>query len=503
MKRILRWLALVSGTAATLLAQPAGAPFDFAALKARARALAAKPYAPAVKSAPEWLQKLTYDQHRQIEFDPARSLWRGEGRSFQAQFFHPGWYFNRPVQINEVAGGRARPVAFKRDYFRYHQLPIGEVPADLGFAGFRLLYPVNGPARPHDELGAFLGASYFRLLAAGAYYGLSARGLALNTAEPGPEEFPVFSEFWLEQPAPGAKELALCALLESESVVGAYRIVLAPGETTVAHVRAAVFVRKAAKVFGIAPLTSMFWRGENTTERSDDFRPEVHDSDGLLLHTGAGEWIWRPLQNPAVLRTATFADRSPKGFGLLQRDRNFESYQDLEAHYHKRPGAWVEPVGDWGRGGVRLVEIPTKDEFNDNVVVFWIPETPPAPGAAVELEYRIHWSLRPPAAPGGFVHATRQGRSQAQEPDRHRFIVDFDGERLRALAEDAGVEAVLDLGPGATELHRTVQKNDTNGMWRVAVAVKPDGSKRPVELRCFLRLKQEALTETWSYLWQP
>jgi glucans biosynthesis protein len=457
-----------------------------------------------VRDAPEWLQKLTYDQHRIIEFDQNRTVWRAEKLPFQMQFFHPGWFFNQSVRINEIAGGQPRPIEFRREYFRYHQLKVGEVPSTLGFAGFKLLYPVNGPERPNDELGAFLGASYFRLLCQGAAYGLSARGLALNTAQPGPEEFPVFTEFWLERPSPSAKELTVYALLESESVAGAYRFRIAPGAETLVHVTAAVFARKNVAVFGVAPLTSMFWRGENSSERTEDFRPEVHDSDGLMLHTGGGEWIWRPVQNPAAVRVAAFADENVRGFGLVQRDRNFENYQDTEANYHARPSAWVEPVGKWGRGSVRLVEIPTKDEFNDNLVAFWVPEKLPALGEPLEIEYKLHWFMNQIGPPGGAVQSTRQGKSLAQEPDLHRFFVDFDGPALRELPADTkDLEHVLTAGDAGKIVHSSLQKIPANGRWRVTFSIRPNADHRPVELRCFLRRPGQTLTETWSYLWQP
>lgn len=504
--RVRRWFA--SLLAAGMAAGSAGGAeetFSFETLQARARAMAAKPHVAPVRDAPEWLQKLTYDEHRIIEFDQSRTLWRNEKLPFQVQFFHPGWYFNQSVRIHEVRTGRAEIVPFRRDYFRYHRLKVGEVPASLGFAGFRLLYPVNSPDRPQDETGAFLGASYFRMLCQGAHYGLSARGLALNTGEPAPEEFPVFSEFWLERPAAGAKQMTLYALLDSDSVTGAYRFTIAPGAETVMQVKATLFARKNAKVFGVAPLTSMFWRGENSNARSEDFRPEVHDSDGLLMQTGAGEWIWRPLQNPAGVRVVTFTDTNPRGFGFLQRDRNFENYQDTEARYDVRPSAWVEPVGQWGRGHLRLVEIPTADEFSDNMVAFWVPETLPAPGEPIEVEYRLRWVMDQVRPPGGFVYATRHGKSLAQEKERdlHRFIVDFDGESLRALPADTAIEPVVTVGETAKVAHTSVLKNPVTGMWRAAIALRPDGSGRPVELRCFLRRSKDTLTETWSYLWQP
>jgi glucans biosynthesis protein len=266
----------------------------------------------------------------------------------------------------------------------------------MGYAGFKLLYPLN---QANDELGAFLGASYFRLLCQKAVYGLSARGLALNTADPAGEEFPVFTEFWLERPAPGAKSIAILALLESPSVAGAYRFVITPGADTVAQVRAAVYARRDVKTFGLAPLTSMYWHGENSGQVPDDFRPEVHDSDGLMLFTGAGEWLWRPLTRPAAMRLTAFADDNPRGFGLVQRDRNFESYQDLEASYHQRPSAWVEPVGAWGGGACACSSCRRRMR---RTTTLWPSgrRTNCPLGEPVEFEYRLHWYLdqiNPPA----------------------------------------------------------------------------------------------------------
>lgn len=477
--------------------------FSLDVLKERARALAAAPHVARQGGVPEWLRSLNYDDLRRIQFDGRESLWGREKLPFQLQFLHPGFLYDRSVRVAELRDKRPIPVPFRREYFNYHGLTPGEIPESLGFAGFRVMYPLEGPTAPPSEAGSFLGASYFRFLPRGAAYGLSARGLAINTAEPGPEEFPVFTEFWVERPEPNARTFAVYALLESESVAGAYQFSIAPGESTVVEVHAFIYARKNPAVVGLAPLTSMFWRGENTHAFLDDYRPEVHDSDGLLLHTGTGEWIWRPLENPAHLRVSTFSDTDPRGFGLLQRDRNFENYQDLEASYHLRPGAWVEPLGKWGKGGVRLVELPTKDEFNDNIVAFWKPETLPPAGQPIEIRYRLHWVLEGAGSPAGFVRATRHGKTAHYEPGMERFVVDFDGPPLRSIEQEADVEPVLSIGAGAGLNHATLQKNRINGTWRVAFTVRPDGTGRPVEMRCFLRRGADVLSETWSYLWQP
>lgn len=475
-----------------------GEVFDFDVLRYRAKMLANAPYAQPVQL-PEWLNRLTYDEHRRIQFNAERTLWRREGLPFQVQFFHPGYIFNRMVRVSTLHHRQPHAVPFDQDFFNYDNLKVGEVPDSMGFSGLRFLYPLNNPA---DELGVFLGASYFRFLCERAFYGLSARGLALNTGLPKTEEFPIYREFWIERPAPQAKQLTVYALLDSESVAGALRFVITPGAETVMQVQTAFYFRKPVDLVGIAPLTSMYWFGENSRRPPHDFRPEVHDSDGVQVLTGAGEWLWRPLGNPRTARTAVFADENPRGFGLFQRDRNFENYQDLEAHYHLRPTGWVEPIGNWGRGSVRLVELPTENEFNDNIVAFWTPEKLPPPGEALELSYRLRWCLDQVRPPAGFVAGTRHGHSP-NETGLERFVIDFDGTYLRNQRQDPAIEPVVTVGAGAELVHSAVQKNHYNGTWRVSFALRPDGSGKPVELRCFLRKPPHVLSETWSYLWQP
>lgn len=497
MKHLRLWLIVVL-PAVVAVARGAGELFDFETLRYRAKMLANSPYAPP-PPVPAWVRDLSYDEHRLIQFDASHTIWRREGLPFQIQFFHPGFVLTNTVQVATLQHQQPHLIEFDRKFFNYDRLKVGPLPPTMGFAGLRILYPLN---HPDDELGSFLGASYFRFLCERAFYGLSARGLAVNTGAKAPEEFPLFKEFWIERPTPEARTLTVYALLDGESATGAYRFVIRPGAETIMQVRAAIYFRHPVDVAGIAPLTSMYWHGENSARPTADFRPEVHDSDGLQLFTGAGEWLWRPLTNPNAPRVAAFADENPRGFGLMQRDRNFENYQDLEAHYHLRPSAWVEPVGRWGRGTVRLVELPTENEFNDNIVAFWTPEKLPPAGDPLELEYRLHWCLDQIRPPAGFVVGTRHGHSP-NESGLERFVVDFDGTYLNNQKADPAIEPVLTVGDGATVVHSSIQKNIYNGTWRVSFALKTDGSGKPVELRCFLRKPPHVLTETWSYLWQP
>ncbi len=504
-------------TAATFLASFAGVfasnggdmPFDFEVLQFRAKALASKPYATHESRVPDSLRNLTYDQYRDIRFEPNRAWWMRERLPFQLQFFHPGFIYNKTVQLSTLEpGGKESPVEFSTKLFSYGKnTDLGRVPGDVGFTGFRIHYAMNNPAYL-DELAVFQGASYFRALGQKMRYGLSARGLAINTAEPGGEEFPIFEEFWVKRPTDDSKDVVVYALLDSPSVAGAYRFTIAPGASTVMEVKAALYLREGAnvKTLGLAPLTSMFWFGENSSSREGDLRPEVHDSDGILMERGTGEWVWRPLTNPGSVRVAAFSDENPKGFGLVQRDRAFSNYEDMEAAYHLRPSAWVEPVGKWGRGSVRLVELPTPDETNDNIVAFWTPETLPPAGKPLVFEYKLHWFMEKQGGakgpPAGYTSATRLGFSKTHEPELRRFWVDFNGAYLQG-AGSPRIEAVVTVGAGAQLVHQDVQKNQYNGTWRVAFSIKPDGSGKPVELRCFLKREPHILTETWSYLWNP
>jgi glucans biosynthesis protein len=495
-----RNLLLLACLGAACMQARADDVFDFEVLRFQAKMLAAKPFVQSPVSVPEPLLKLNYDQYRDIRFKPSESLWRRERLPFELQFFHPGFTFDRPVHIHTLQGKSAEPVPFSSSLFDYGINRVPSVPSTTGFAGLRILYALN---KPGDELGSFLGASYFRFLCQRAIYGLSARGLALNTGEQGGEEFPVFREFWVERPSPDSKTLNVYALLDGPSVAGAYRFQITPGADTVIQIHEVLYCRRNPAVLGVAPLTSMFWHGKNTNQSFDDFRPEVHDSDGLMMFTGAEEWLWRPLSNPNATRVASFSDQNPKGFGLIQRERRFENYQDLEADYHMRPSAWVEPVGLWGGGSVRLVELHAPDESYDNITAFWVPESLPAAGEPIELTYKLHWFLDQIHPPAGYVVATRHGRTATQESDLERFFIDFDGSYLGKQGPDPQIEPVVTVGPGATLANSTIQKNPFNGTWRVAFAIRPDGTGKPVELRCYLRKQPHALTETWSYLWQP
>lgn len=477
------------------------APFNYAALRAQAAALAQRDYLPSRSVTAKLLRELDYDQVQGLRFDPAHTIWAQDALPFRLRFFHPGGIFLKTVRVHEWQDGTVREFPFSPQQFRYPAgIDSAALPPDLGYTGVQLHVDGNFP---DGELGAFLGASYFRLVCENSHYGLSARGLALDSGGAGPEEFPDFTAFWVKRPQPGDRKLTLLALLDSPSVTGAYQFELTPGADSLAHVRAEVFARRTIRVLGFAPLTSMFQHGEGPRPAIPDFRPEVHDSDGLLLHTEAGEWLWRPVTNPRKVRLVTFGGARPRGFGFLQRDREFSHYEDLDACYHQRPGAWVEPRGDWGEGEIRLLELPSNNEYADNLVAFWRPRSPLLAGKSATIEYVIHWSLGEPAnGPRGRTLSTKVGAT-GDSSGYQRCVIEFDGPELQALAADAGVEAQVTIGSNAKSGHHLVTKNRFNGAWRAVFDFKPEKPTEDVELRCYLRRGDTALTETWSYLWSP
>ena len=489
--------------ALTLAADSAGAAnkaTTFEDVAARARVLAAQPYREP-EHVPKWLSELDYDKWRDIRFRPDRAQWRGTNVPFTLQFFHPGLFYDRIVEIHEIDSQGTREIPFSPSLFDYGDSGIGsQVPQNLGFAGFRVHHPIKRQDY-FDEVIVFLGASYFRAVARDLVYGLSARGLAIDTALSSGEEFPWFREFWILREAPGSKDFRILALLDSPSVAGAYRFTVAPGVTTSVDVDLQLFFRRQVSKLGIAPMTSMFLQGENRLDKVVDFRPEVHDSDGLLIESASGERIWRPIDARQRLTVTSFQLENPHGFGMIQRDRDFDHFQDLEARPDLRPSAWISPRSSWGRGRVELVEIPTRDDTNDNVVAMWVPEAPAA--GMVELAYRIDWfGESRDLAPGGRVVATRRDRGNL--PDVHRFVIDFQGAQLAKLPADAVLQGVITTAgsPDAQIVNQQVMKNPVTDGWRLVFQVRPNGSE-PVDLRAFLQRGDSALTETWSYLLQP
>ncbi|MBK0326549.1 glucan biosynthesis protein G [Rhodobacteraceae bacterium F11138] len=490
----------LAATSAFALARPAGADVSGSAFGqadvialAQARAEADFEHRQTV---PQAWRDLTYEQYKLIRFRPQAALWHGSDRPFNVDFFTPGPYFPRPVKVDTVENGMAHPVPFDMAMFEQSDA-VPPLPVDdtLGFSGLRLRTEMHRPGQT-DEFCVFQGASYFRAIGLDQIYGLSARGLALRTAEPEGEEFPDFVRFWLERPEPGQRSMVVHALMDSPSVTGAYRFEITPGPACIMDVEATLFARQELDHVGFGALTSMFLFDETNRNRFDDFRPAVHDSDGLMILNGAGEVLWRPLANPKQLQISSFIDSASRGFGLMQRARKLSDFADLEAHYHRRPGLWVEPRGDWGKGAVTLVEIPADREIYDNIVAYWRPATPYAAGERIDLSYRLSWGVQAPVAVSyPRVLNTRMGQG-------------FDGNRV--VTVDFEADPLFDDGPDALQIHVSspqlettpgvLQRNPQTGGLRLAFGFDP-GDRELVELRAQLRKNGQRASETWLYRW--
>lgn len=471
--------------------------FDAQMVRQMAKELAAKPFKPGDQSLPAILDKLSYDDYRNIRFNTDRALWRGQKLPFEVQLLHRGFLFRDRVDISVVEDGKASRVAYSPDLFRFdHGLARPDPKLDLGFSGFRLHGPINRPDY-FDEIAVFQGASYFRAVAKGQVYGSSARGLSIKTGDAGGEEFPVFKAYWIERPREGVNSIVVHALLDSASASAVHRFTISPGETTVMTVEMSVYPRVDIDQAGLASLTSMFLFGPNDRDGFDDFRPSVGDAQGLAMVNGNGERIWRPLTNPRRLQISTLVTANVRGFGLMQRQRSFFDYQDLEARYEQRPSIWVEPIGDWGEGAVQLVEIPTPEEIHDNIVAFWRPREPLRKGGEYNYTYRLHWTWdMPDREPLGRFGATRAGGSA----ERRLFVLDIVGETMKELAAE-GVEAKVSSNVGGVS-NVVLQPNPDIKGQRLSFAFEPKGAE-VAELRAELVRGDQRLTETWIYRWTP
>lgn len=492
-------------------------PFSFDGLTEEARALAAAPFVAGTPLPQDVLDKIDYDAHGKIKFDTKSALFGDGPGQFPVTFFHLGRFFQTPVHmfVLEANGGDrfSREVLYDSAYFDMPaDSPARALPPGAGFAGFRFQESRTAdqqkkPWQTNDWV-AFLGASYFRAIGELYQYGLSARGVAIDVAEPGKnEEFPSFTRFYFDPPADGGDTVVVHALLEGPSLTGAYKFVMQRGKSVVMDIEKRLFLRTDIARLGLAPLTSMYWFSETNKPRDGDWRPEVHDSDGLALWNGAGERVWRPLNNPTSIVTSAFGDNGPRGFGLLQRDRLFDHYQD-GVMYDRRPSLWVEPLDNWGPGAVTLVELPTDDEIHDNTVAMWVPAAPAKAGSALTLRYKLHWTDREPyPSPLASCVATRTGRGgvpgQPRPPGVIKFMVEFLGGPLGELPFGVSPEAVLTAPTGNFSYVFTEAVPDgVAGHWRAQFDYTPDG-KTPVDLRLYLKLGDRTLSETWLFQFRP
>ena len=471
-----------------------GSTFDNAWLVKEASRLASSKYVAPASELPGGFDSLTYDQYRDIRFKEESRVWRDENLQFQLDVLPVGFYFTKAVHIGVVSEGEVTPIVSAPGMFQFGPavppLPKGTA---LPFSGFRVRNQINNPG-VWDEFLVFQGASYFRAVAKAQLYGLSTRGLSIKTATAQGEEFPDFTAFWIEKPAPGSNFIVIHALLDGPSVTGAYRFTVRPGVETVVDVEATIFARAELTNFGLGPLTTMFLFDNTNRQKFDDFRPAVHDSNGLQMLSGAGEWIWRPLANPVELQVSAFVDNGIRGFGLIQRSVKFNDFEDLEALYERRPSLWVEPVGDWGKGQVQLVEIPTMLETSDNIVAFWKPNDPLQAGNSLAFSYRLRWGNGPGDEEElARVNYSRMGRSFDKQ--RLLFILDFD----KPFAPEEAASVVASTSAGKIS-NTVMQANPSSGGSRVSFELDTEDAKL-VELRLQLKTGDKPVSETWLYRW--
>ena len=481
--------------------------FGFDDVADKARELAGQGWS-APPAIPDFLRDIDYSRYQEIRFREERNLWRDSGSGFQVMLTPAGHHFSHAVKLHQIDDGQVQPIPFARDNFSYPSEEFAKrIPADLGYAGFRLTYPLRGPDINNQFL-AFAGASYFRGVGRNDGFGLSARGVAIDTGLPSGEEFPAFIEFWLEKPTPEAEHMVVYGLLDGPSLTGAYRFTIDPGDHLSIDVQARLFFRSETELPGYAPLTSMFYYGENTLRPRGEWRPQAHDSDGLLVVSGdSGEWLWRPLINPTSLRMSYLQANDPKGFGLIQRDRDFRDFQDLEARYERRPSAWVKPREDWGKGSVVLVEIPTRSEVNDNIVAFWSPSDSPGAGETVDLTYTL--TFGPPGISGhptGMAMNTFVGDGNrvggGNQQGAYRILVDFAGGPLDDIEAGADVVSHVSASESTEVLEHFVEYSEPTEQWRVSMLVRPP-QEQTMALRAYLSRNGEPLTETWTYELPP
>ena len=468
----------------------------FSFVQEKARALAAEPYK-APEEAPAFLKKLSYDDYRMIDFRKDAALFADANQPYRVMTDTRGSLFRTPIKLSVVSENGARPHAYDPADFDFEPLELSEEDkAALGLAGFRLLAPLNRGGK-FDEVLSVKGASFFRALGTDNKYGASARGISIKTASPEGEEFPVFKEFWLQEPKMADQGFVFHALLDGPSVTGAYQFRIQPGVQTKMQVSAVIYARKETSQIGLAPLTSMFEFSPHDPEtKGDDFRPRVHDSEGFAAVLDNGEWIWRPLSNPDTLQISTFSTSVPQGFGLIQKTRDYEQYQDIEAAYEARPSVWVTPGEGWRAGELQLVEIPTPNEYHDNIIGFWKLRDPLKAGEGMRFSYQMDWGLEPPVRPPlAEIHATRTGVAEGR--DNRLFIVDFEVADINS-ADDLSAEVTTSSG----EITRTVLTPDRrNGRLRLSFELdQPSGSD--AELRAILKRGDRPASETWLYRWK-
>lgn len=483
------WAAIVQSIVAE------GQRFDPALVVETARTLARRPLVPVTATdLPEGYATLPFDQFSGIRALPSGLIWAGENRGFTVEPLHRGYVFTNPVSLFTVEDDVVRRVAFDRGKFDYGRVAPPPANVDLQFSGMRI---ATGLERPF-EVAIFQGATFFRALARGQNFGSMARALILRPGETRGEEIPFFRAFWIERPSPASGFLVIHALLDSESLTGAVRMTLRPGDVTLIDVEMTLFARQVLDHVGFGCTMGTFLSGPQSRRTFDDLRPAVHEITGVQMLSGAGEWIYRPVSNPATLQVSSFMDGNPRGFGLVQRERDPAAFQDDDQRFELRPSVWMEPLGEWGPGSVQLIEIPSDSDLNDNVIMYWRPRQPLAAGSETVIAYRQAWCWQPPERPALAI-ATRLRQGRGSQGRRRRFVVDFTGDKLADAGVVASTRANITSQPGAIHNVR-IWPYPERKLMRVGFEVDP-GTDNLCELRLVLQSGNQPVSETWLNRW--
>ncbi len=475
------------------LGEPAS--FDPGMVTEAARTLSKRPFRPLQADIPGIFRDLSYEQYAAIRQRPGTAIWAAENTGFAIEPLHRGFIFSSPMEISLVADAKARRILYDPALFDFGKLAVPSNTGDIGFSGFRVL--AQGQSG-FSELAIFQGASFFRAVAPGQTLGTMARAMSIKTADPRGEEFPAFRAVWIERPTLAAGALVIHALIDSESVTGAYRFTLRPGDATIIDTECTLFARMAVDNLGLATMSATHLSGPIDERRDDDLRPSVSEASGLQMLTGKGEWLWRPVANRDTLQISTFVDESPRGFGFLQRDRNFDHYQDDDQHFETRPSLWIEPIGDWSAGGFQLIEIPSDSEINHNIIGYWKPKQTLAAGSETSFAYRQFWCWNPPEQPPlAIAKQSRSGRGSSQK--RRRFVVEFSGEVLSLPQNAEAMKPNLSVAPGSIVSLRTFPSVDKKSC-RILFEIDP-GNESYSEMRLVLEASGKPISETWLYRW--
>ena len=471
-----------------------GKSFSRQAVLSVARELAKRPYAGPNVPLPDPFNGLNVEQYSAITPKPETAIWASDGRGLTIEPLHRGFVFDVPVLLHTVEDSVVLNVSYDKNRFNFGKLvPPGTLP-DIGYSGFRVMLQEDGKSR---ELAVFQGATFFRSQAKGQQRGLVARAVSIKTADARGEEISLFRAFWIEKPPIGGP-LVVHAIADSDSVVAAIRYTIRPGDVTIIDCETTLLPRVPLDHIGLGGMQAMHFFSPGSPRRAvDDYRPAAHEASGLQMLRGNGEWIWRPLTNPGQLQISTFADENIRGFGLVQRDRDFEDFQDDDQRYHLRPSCWVEPIGEWGKGAIQLVEIPTEADINQNIVNYWRPRATLTPNDEAIFNFRQYWCWQVPENTGlATTSLTRVGRIGNK---RRRFVVDFVGDNLNAEKKATDLKLALNISGGGIAGQRLIYSPQRKTA-RVLIDLDT-GNESLIELRLVLELAGKPESETWLYRW--